>query len=289
MRKMTKGQRIFNYMNSIFLSLLGLSMVLPLINIIAQSFSSSAAINTGAVSLWPVDATLSNYKVIVGDSLIWRSFLNSVIITVVGTLINLAATATLAYPLSRQEYLFRKPVLIMVLCTMIFSAPLIPNFLVIRELGLLDSLWALMLPMSIGAFHLFIMRSFFMSLPSELIDSSRIDGCGELGILWKIVLPLSKPALATLAIMYSVAHWNRYAEAIYFIRDRNLIPLQVRLREVVFQNQFEDPTNYMMLQTISPEGVKMAVIVVGTIPIILVYPFLQKYFVKGMLLGSVKS
>lgn len=289
MRRVTKGQKIFNVYNSVFLILLGLSMILPLVHILAQSLSSNAAINTRSVSFWPVDFTLANYKVIMNDHFIWKAFRNSVIITVLGTLINLIATAMLAYPLSRQEFLVRRPILIMVLGAMIFQAPLIPNYLIIKSLGLLDTYWALMVPMAIGSFHLFIMRSFFMNLPSELIDASRIDGCGELRILWRIVLPLSKPAMATLAIIYSVAHWNRYAEAIYFIRDRNLIPLQVRLREIVFANQFEDPSNYEMLKLISPEGVKMAVIIVGTLPIIMVYPFLQRYFVKGMLIGSIKS
>ncbi|NOU88980.1 ABC transporter permease subunit [Paenibacillus sp. LMG 31460] len=287
---MTRGHKIFNLFNIILLGILGLSMVLPLIHIIAQSLSNNAAINAGKVSLWPVGFTLGSYKLILQDPTIWLGFRNSVIITVFGTLINLFMTTTLAYPLSRPEYLFRKSILVMVLFTLIFSAPLIPNYLLVKQLGLLNTLWALMLPMAISAFNLFVMRSFFLNLPTELLDSARIDGCGEFRILWNIVLPLSKPAMATMGIMYAVGHWNRYAEAVFYIDHRNWIPLQVRLREIVFTDQMgqSDVSSELML-LLSPEGIKMAVIVVATIPILCVYPFLQKHFIQGMMVGSVKS
>lgn len=287
---MTRGHKIFNVFNIILLGILGLSMVLPLIHIIAQSLSNNAAINAGKVSLWPVGFTLGSYKLILQDPTIWLGFRNSVIITVFGTLINLFMTTTLAYPLSRPEYLFRKSILVMVLFTLIFSAPLIPNYLLVKQLGLLNTLWALMLPMAISAFNLFVMRSFFLNIPSELLDSARIDGCGEFRILWNIVLPLSKPAMATMGIMYAVGHWNRYAEAVFYIDHRNWIPLQVRLREIVFTDQMgqSDVSSELML-LLSPEGIKMAVIVVATIPILCVYPFLQKHFIQGMMVGSVKS
>ncbi|KQX45727.1 MULTISPECIES: carbohydrate ABC transporter permease [unclassified Paenibacillus] len=287
---MTRGHKIFNIFNIILLGIIGLSMVLPLIHIIAQSLSNNTAINAGKVSLWPVGFTLGSYKLILQDPTIWIGFRNSVIITVFGTLINLFMTTTLAYPLSRPEYLFRRSILVMVLFTLIFSAPLIPNYLLVKQLGLLNTLWALMLPMAISAFNLFVMRSFFLNLPTELLDSARIDGCGEFRILWNIVLPLSKPAMATMGIMYAVGHWNRYAEAVFYIDHRNWIPLQVRLREIVFTDQMgqSDVSSELML-LLSPEGIKMAVIVVATIPILCVYPFLQKHFIQGMMVGSVKS
>jgi putative aldouronate transport system permease protein len=287
---MTRGQKIFNAINIAFLGIIGLSMVLPLIHIVAQSLSDAVAINAGKVSFWPIGFTLSSYKLILQDPSIWAGFRNSVIITVFGTLINLMMTAMLAYPLSRPEYLYRKAVLILVLFTLVFSAPLIPNYLLVKQLGLLDTLWALMLPMAISAFNLFIMRSFFMNLPNELIDSAKIDGCGEFRTFWKIVLPLSKPAMATMGIIYAVAHWNRYADAVFYISDRRWIPLQVRLREIVFTDQYgqSDVTSELLLM-VSPEGIKMAVIVVATLPIMMVYPFLQKHFIQGMLVGSIKS
>lgn len=289
MVRVSAGQQWFNVFNYIFLIALGLSMVLPILHVFAQSLSSNAAINNGKVYLWPVDLTLTNYKAVIGEKLIWRSFAISVYITAVGTFINLAMTAMLAYPLSRSEYVYRKPVLIFVLLTMIFTAPLIPNYLLVKELGLHDTLWSLMLPGAISAFNLFVMRSFFVALPTELIDSSRIDGCGELRILWNIVLPLSKPVMATIGIFYAVSHWNNYANALYYINDRMLYPLQVRLREFIItdSSSINAPAEDVLMS--SPEGIKMAVVIVATIPIMLVYPFLQKHFTKGMMVGSVKS
>ncbi|WP_042166563.1 carbohydrate ABC transporter permease [Paenibacillus gorillae] len=289
MVRTSTAQRWFIVFNYIFLIVLGLSMILPILHVLAQSFSSNAAINSGKVYLWPVDLTLTNYKAVIGEKLIWRSFGVSVIVTVVGTFINLAMTSSLAYPLSRSEYVYRKPVLIMVLLTLIFTAPLIPNYLLVRGLGLHDTLWSLMIPGAISAFNLFVMRSFFMGLPNELIDASRIDGCGEMRILWNIILPLSKPVMATLGIFYSVGHWNSYANALYFINDRMLYPLQVRLREFIItdSSSINVPAEDALMS--SPEGIKMAVVIIATIPIMIVYPFLQKYFTKGMMVGSVKS
>ncbi|MBD2871955.1 carbohydrate ABC transporter permease [Paenibacillus arenilitoris] len=287
---MTRGQRWFNVCNIVFLGVIGLSMVLPLIHIVAQSFSDAVAINAGDVSLWPVGFTLASYKLILSDPSIWAGFRNSVFFTAAGTLINLLMTSMLAYPLSRAEYLYRKAVLVFVLFTLVFSAPLIPNYLLVKQLGLLDTPWALLLPMAISAYNLFIMRSFFVNIPNELIDSAKIDGCGEFRTFWKIVLPLSKPALATMGIIYAVAHWNRYSEAVFYLSDRTWIPLQVRLREIVFTDQYgQSDVTSELLTLVSPEGVKMAVIVVATLPIMLVYPFLQKHFIQGMLVGSVKS
>ncbi|MFC5448878.1 carbohydrate ABC transporter permease [Paenibacillus aestuarii] len=287
---MSRGHKIFNLLNVIVLGLIGLSMILPLIHIIAQSFSNNVAINTGNVSFWPVGFTVGSYKIILMDPTIWIGFRNSVIITVFGTLINLFMTSTLAYALSRPEYLFRKTILIFIMFTLIFSAPLIPNYLLIKQLGLLDTLWALMLPMAISAFNLFVMRSFFLNLPVELMDSGKIDGCGEFRLMWSIVLPLTKPAMATMGIIYAVAHWNRYSEAVFYINHREWIPLQVRLREIVFTDQFgQSDVSSELMMFLSPEGIKMAVIVVATLPIMLVYPFLQKHFIQGMMVGSIKS
>jgi len=286
----SKAQQTFNWFNMIFLGLVSLSMVLPIIHVIAQSFSSNVAINSGQVGLWPVGFTTGNYKLILNDTAIWYSFRNSVIIAVFGTFINLVATAFLAYPLSRQEYLGRRLVLIVILVTLVFNAPLIPNYLLIKQLGLLNTLWALMIPGAISAYNMFVMRSFFMNLPNELIDSARIDGCGELRLILNIVLPLSKPVMATMGIIYAVANWNTYAAAVYYIDNRMLMPLQVRLREIIITDQYgQSEITSDLIAELSPEGIKMAVIVFATVPIMLVYPFLQKHFIKGMLVGSVKS
>jgi putative aldouronate transport system permease protein len=287
---LTRGQRSFQLFNMILLFVIGLTMVLPILNVIAQSFSNAVAINSGSVGLWPVGFTLENYHMILKDPSMWLAFRNSTIVTVFGTLINLAATASLAYPLSRPEYIYRKSALILILITMIFHAPLIPNYLLLKNLNMLNTLWVLMIPGAISAYNLFVMRSFFINLPNELLDSAKIDGCGEFRMIWSIVLPLSKPVMATMGIMYAVANWNMYSQAIYYIDKRSLILLQVRLREIVITDNMgsADVTSELM-QFVSPEGLKMAVIVVAIVPIMLIYPFLQKHFIKGMMVGSIKS
>ncbi|PUA38798.1 ABC transporter permease [Paenibacillus elgii] len=292
MKKASASWQVFNTANLIFLTLLGLAMFLPFLGVLAQSFSSSEAVIAGKVWFWPVDFTWINYQYVFSDASIWRSFGVTVYITVVGTLINLIATASLAYPVSRQEYVGRKLVVVMVLVTMVFSAPLVPNFILMKSLGLTNTLWALLLPGAISAFNFFIMRSFFMQIPSEIIDSGRIDGCTELRMIWSIVMPLSKPVMASLGIFYAVGHWNTYMNALYYINNPALRPLQVKLRQLIDANEINiDPSasQFSSLAHMDPEGIKMATIIIATLPIVLIYPFLQKHFVKGMMVGSVKS
>ncbi|MFB5662799.1 carbohydrate ABC transporter permease [Alteribacillus sp. HJP-4] len=290
--KISRGRKIFLFSNLTLLIVVSCIMIFPFIHVIAQSFSSSSAIDQGRVSFLPVEFTLDNYSFVFQDASIWRSFGITIFITVFGTLFNLLATASLAYPLSRSELLGRKFLLLMVLFTMIFSAPLIPTYLVVQNLGLTNTIWALIFPTAISAFNMFVMRSFFMKIPKELIEASRIDGMGELRILFQIVLPLSKPAMATLGIFYAVFHWNTYFQALMFIEDRSLYPLQIKLREMIIDENFtSDPTSdfYSSMLSSSPEGIKMATIIVATVPILLIYPFLQRYFVKGFMLGSLKD
>ncbi len=292
MRKASVAYRLFTIVNVTFLALLSLTMLLPFLNVLAQSLSSSAAVEAGKVGLWPVQPNLVSYEYVFNDRTIWRAFGVTVFITVFGTLINLIMTSSMAYPLSRQEYVGRKYVLLMVLFTMIFSAPLIPTFILIKELKLMNSLWALMIPSAISAFNFFVMRSFFQNIPAELIDAARIDGCSELRIVASLIVPLSKPAMATMGIFYAVSHWNTYMSALYYINNRALYPLQVRLRELIVTDDLNiDPNSvrFAELAAQSPEGIKMATVIVATVPIILIYPFLQKHFIKGMLIGSVKS
>lgn len=288
----TRGQNIFNVFNLVLLTLIAMAMFLPFLNVIAQSFSTSDAIINGRVGLWPKEFTMINYEYVFSDQSIWRAFGVSVYITVLGTFINLAATSSLAYPVSRPEFVGRKYIVLMVLFTMVFTAPLIPNFILIKNVGLMNTLWALMIPGAISAFNFFVMRSFFMQIPSELIDASRIDGCGELRIIYSIVLPLSKPVMASLGIFYAVGHWNAYMNALYYINKPSLWPLQVKLKKLFESDDISiDPASsaFSALAHTSPEGIKMAVIIIATLPIIMVYPFLQRHFVQGMMVGSVKS
>lgn len=290
--KISPSRRVFLFINMFLLITISLISLLPLMHVFAQSFSSSTAIDAGDVAFLPVELTLENFMFVFRDSSILRAYGVTIFLTVFGTLFNLLATASLAYPLSRKEFLGRKYILLMVLFTMIFSAPLIPTFLVVQGLGLLDTIWALIFPSAISAFNLFVMRSFFISIPDDLIDAARIDGLGEIRILFQVVLPLSKPALATLGIFYAVAHWNSYFQALMFIENQKLYPLQIKLRQMIVEDTFtNDPSAdfyQSMLQT-SPEGIKMATIVVATVPILLIYPFLQRHFVKGFMLGSLKD
>ncbi|TBL78243.1 carbohydrate ABC transporter permease [Paenibacillus thalictri] len=292
MKKISAGQQTFNAFNLLFLSLLSLIMILPFLNVLAQSLSDSTAIVAGKVVFTPVNFTWINYQYVFGDASIWRSFSVTVYITIVGTIINLLATASLAYPVSRQEYAGRKYIVIFVLITMVFSAPLIPNFILMKWLHLTNSLWALLIPGAISAFNFFVMRSFFMQLPNEIIDSGRMDGCSEMRMIWSIVLPLSKPVMASLGIFYAVGHWNTYMNALYYINKPALWPLQVKLRQLIMTDDISvDPSSsqFSALAHMDPEGIKMATIIVATIPIVIIYPFLQKHFVKGMMIGSIKS
>jgi len=290
MRRGTKGMRIFQAFNIVFLGLVGCITIIPVVNVWAKSFSGASAILYGKVFLWPIDFTLSNYNYVIHNDTIWRAFMISVILASVGTLINLAMTSSLAYPLSRPEYRGSRVILLLVLFTIIFSAPLIPVYLWNKQLHLLDTIWVLMIPGAISAFNFFVMRSFFQSLPSELIDSGRMDGCGEARILWSIVLPLTKPVMATMGLFYAVTHWNNYTSAVYFINNRALYPLQVKVQEIISNASMAmDEGASLDISQMTPEGIKMAVVLVSALPMIIVYPFLQRYFVKGLLIGSIKS
>jgi putative aldouronate transport system permease protein len=288
MQKLSRSAKIFQVFNITFLGLLALSMLLPIIHVIAKSMSGVQALINSKVGLLPVDFTLLNYAYVLNNDAIMRAFAVTIYITVVGTLINLVMTSSLAYPLSREEYKGRKIFLVMVLLTMIFPAPLIPLFILVKELELMNTLWALMIPGAISAFNFFVMRSFFQEIPKELIEASQIDGCGETRILWNIIVPLAKPVMATVGLFYAVVHWNTYMHALYFINEPRLYPLQVKLRQMLMLDQVETGNEMFSDLLSAPEGIQMATVIVAMIPIIIVYPFIQRYFVKGMMLGSIK-
>jgi len=283
---------IFDVTNYLFLAAFGIAAVLPFIYVIAGSFASDTELTQRSVFLIPETVTTAAYKFIFSTDTILKSIWVSIYITVVGTVINLFFTVTMAYPLARRSLMGRNLVLNMVIFSMLFGGGLIPTYLVIRELGMLDTLWALMIPGAISAFNLIIVKNFFQELPPELEEAAKIDGCTELGLLWKIVLPLSKPVLATFTLFYAVGHWNNFFSALLYINDPSKWPLQVMLRQIVLLSQAAaGDLNSMDPNFVKPpdQSIKMAVIVVGTIPILLVYPFLQKHFAKGVLIGSVKG
>ncbi|NIK68234.1 carbohydrate ABC transporter permease [Paenibacillus sp. BK720] len=282
----------FDITNVILLSAISLLAVLPFIYIIAGSFASDAELTKRAVFLIPKTFTTAAYQFIFSTDTILQSIKVSLYVTVVGTAVNLFFTVTMAYALSKRSLMGRNTVLNLIVFSMLFGGGLIPTYLVVRDLHLLDSFWALMLPGAISAFNLIIVKNFFQELPAELEEAAKIDGCTELGLLWKIVLPLSMPVLATFTLFYAVGHWNNFYSALLYINDPQKWPLQVMLRQIVLLSQTAaGDINSMDPNFVAPpdQSIKMAVIVIGTIPILLVYPFLQKHFAKGVLIGSVKG
>lgn len=284
--------KVFDIFNYVMLGILGILTVLPFLYIIGNSFATEAEITERSFFLIPKVFSFSAYEYIFSSSTIFRSIGVSIFITVAGTLVNLFFTLTMAYPLSRSDFWGRNVMMNMVIFSMLFGGGMIPTYLVIRGLGLLDSYWALMLPGAISAFNLIVVKNFFQQMPPGLEEAARIDGCSDLGVLWRIVLPLSKPVIATFALFYAVGHWNNFFSALLYISDSDKWPLQVMLRQIVLLSQASvgDIANMDPNFVQPPEqSIKMAVIVVGTIPILLVYPFLQKHFAKGVMLGSIKG
>lgn len=264
-------------------------MLFPFLHVLAGSFSSGQAIAQGKVTIFPIDVTVANYKAVLSNPGIWRSFGVTIFITVVGTFINLFLTALMAYGLARRDLKGRSFILILVLFTMIFQAPMIPSYLLVKSLGMLNTLWSLIIPSAISAFNLIIMISFFQNIPQSLLEAARIDGCGEYRTLWKIVLPLSLPSLSTIGLFYAVAHWNGYFQAIMFLTDPKLYPLQLKLRNLIVESDAEQMMQSASLTLQSLEGIKMATIMIVSVPILLVYPFIQRHFIKGAMLGSIKG
>lgn len=285
----TPARKRFYAFNYILLTVIGLTMLLPFLHIMAQSFSDSGAILSGEVSIFPVDFTTLNYGAVFHDPSIWRSMMITVYVTVLGTFLNLLVTTLMAYGLSKDGLKLRSLILLFVLVTMIFQTPVIPLYLLVKEMGMLDTLWSLMIPNLVNAFNLIIMISFFRNIPEELLDSARMDGCGEYRALARIVLPLSLPALSTIGLFYAVAHWNGYYYAIMFIRNPDLFVLQVKLRKLIVESNMDEMMDFLPAALQTTEGIKAATIIVATLPILFVYPFLQRYFIKGTMLGSLKG
>lgn len=286
------NERLFDMLNYLLLILFALATLLPFVYILAGSFATEAELAERDFFLIPRDLSLSAYEYIFSSSTLFRSMGISIYITVIGTITNLFFTLTMAYALSRKDLAGRNIVMNMVIFSMLFSGGMIPGYLVVKGLGLVNTYAAVILPGAISAFNLIIIRNFFQNLPPGLEESARIDGCNDIGVLWRIVIPLSMPIIATFGLFYAVGHWNNFFSALLYLNDHNKWPLQVMLREIVMLSQLAigDLSNVDPEFVTPPDqSVKMAVIIVGTLPILLVYPFLQKHFAKGALLGSIKG
>ena len=284
------GSRVFDVLNVVVLTALALVTVLPLLYVLAGSFATESEISSRPFFLWPHKFVTDTYHYIFSTDTFVRALLTTVAVTAVGTVIQLLLTLTMAYPLAKRFLPGRALVLNLVIFTLVFSGGMIPTYLVVRDLGLLDSYWALILPLAINPFYLIVVKSFFQELPEALEEAARIDGCNELNVFLRIVLPLSKPIIATFSLFYAVGIWNDYMSPLLYIDDSHKWTLQMIVRQLTAANA--DSANVLQqLETVTfPEqGLKFAVVVVATLPILLFYPFLQKHFAKGVLIGSVKE
>ena len=289
-KRRSVGDIIANVVIYILLTLIAVIMVIPFIYVIAASFATEAEIQTRPIFFIPDSPTLDAYARIFDmndmGTRVFHSLLISVCVTAIGTFINLFFTTTMAYGLSRSNLIGKKPLLNMVLFTMVFGGGMIPLFLVVKGLGMYDTYAALILPGAISAYNMIIVRNFFMELPRELEEAASIDGCSDIGIFIKIALPLSLPCLATFGLFYAVGHWNNYFGALLYLEDSTKFPFQLVLRNIVMQTA-ETQTDPNAL--IPEDTLKMAVIVIGPVPILIVYPFLQKHFAAGVMVGAVKG
>ncbi len=294
MNKLPRHKRLslFDTLNYTFLTLYAILCILPFVHVIAASFATTAELMQRSFMLFPTKFSLDAYRFIFSTDVIATSFGVTVYLAVIGTLLNIVFTALMAYPLSRRELDGRQLILMLVLFTMLFSGGMIPNFILVKSLGLLNTLWSLMIPGLISAFILIILKNFFQQMPDGIEESAKMDGANDLVIMIRIVLPLSMPAIATFSLFYAVGHWNTFFNAVLYINDSTKWPLQVLLRQIVLLTSGGLGDQTMMSENfVTPpsQTIKMAVVVVATVPMLLVYPFLQKHFAKGVLLGSVKG
>lgn len=279
--------RFINGIVFVILGLAGLAAIFPLMYVVTVSITPfTEVLKNGGFILIPKSITFSAYHKLFTESNIPNAFWVTVLITVIGTIVNLILTALMAYPLSRKALPGRNIFLMMVVFTMLFSGGIIPTYLIVKSLGLIDSIWSMILPNAVWSFNVLIMKSFFENLPEELFESARMDGAKEFRILMQIVIPLSVPSLLTIGLFYMVGHWNEFFQAVMYVTDRTLFPLQVVIREILMltQQPMENAENMMPTETI-----QMASVVMASLPIIIIYPFIQKHFTNGMLLGSVKG
>ncbi|WP_166245044.1 carbohydrate ABC transporter permease [Paenibacillus turpanensis] len=288
----TISGRIFDLCNLLLLLLITLITFLPLMHVVMASFATVEELALKPFVLIPTEFSLKAYQYVLSTDTIFRSLGVSVGITVGGTLISMVLTCLMAYGLTRRDMDGRRVMMFMVVFTLLFNGGLIPTFFVVKNMGLIDSYLALILPTAVNAFNLIIMRTFFMNLPDGIEESAKIDGCNDLGILFRIVIPLSMPAIATVSLFYAVNYWNSFFNAIIYLNDPAKWPVQVLLRQIVIvASQFQGDSAGLGDDFVKPpeQTIKMAVIVISTIPILIIYPFLQKYFAKGALVGSVKG
>ena len=301
MKVYSAHDKIFDAINTGILLIFMLIILYPLYFVVIASISSPAAVNSGEVLFFPKGATLEGYKYVLKDNTIWKGYTNSIILTIVGTSVNMFCTVTCAYALSKSYLPLIKPLMKLITFTMFFSGGIIPTYLLVTGLHMRDTIWALILPSAISVYNLILMRTYFInSIPEEIIQAAKIDGCSEIKALTSIVLPLSKPITVTIALFYGVGHWSQFFQALIYIDDRNKFPLQLVLRNMLLMGNnamtsmlsggmTRENAKYLAELMQQIEILKYAVIIVSVLPLLIVYPFLQKFFMKGIMLGSLKG
>ena len=283
----SRNDTVFEWICTVFIGIIGLICLVPILYVVSYSLTPMAEmLKNGGFVLIPKRITFSAYQQVISNPDMINALKVNVFVTVVGTSCNLVTTMMLAYPLSRPDLPGRGFFIKMIVTTMIISAGTIPTFMVVKETGLVDNLWALIIPSLVTVYNFIVMKAFFEGLPVDMFESARIDGAGEFRILWQIVLPLSMPIICTIGLYYAVSHWNTYTAAIYYIQSTEKMPLQVILRRMINQANANDVSADVV---IPPETIRMAAVVFATAPVVVIYPFIQKYFTKGTLAGAVKG
>lgn len=287
--KRSKKDRIFQLVITLVLCIIGFISLVPLISVVAMSFSSKVASEMNIVNLWPVGFTFDSWKYILADEGLWRAFFITFTSTISGTFFSLLITALMAYPLSKKVFLPGKFLMLFVIVTMIFKAPVVPYFLTMKELKLVDNPLVLVIPHMLTAYNLAIMRTFFKQFPAEVEEAAQIDGCGYFKILFQIILPSSKALLATVGMFYAVTIWNQFQHPMMFIQNTRLFPLQLKIRQLIGGGSEIANVTIMSQANYTESTLRAATVVFAIVPIIAIYPWLQKYFTKGAMLGSVKG
>lgn len=281
--------RIFDIINRIVLLLIGIIIIIPVWNIVASSFADSKALAEGGFIFWPGEVSFENYKAVLKDDSIWRAYMISILKTVIGVITHVFFCSMVAYGLSKRNLKGRKLYTAMGVITLFFSGGMIPTYLLLRQLGLLDNFMVYILPQLFSYYDVVILMNFFRQVPPSLEESAQIDGAGVFTIFLRIILPLSKPALATIALFNGVFQWNDFMTARLYISNKNLYPVQMKLYEIIVQQSVKNMNVGSVVMETTAKGVQLATIVITTVPIIIAYPLLQKHFVSGMMLGAVKE
>nr|WP_288888685.1 carbohydrate ABC transporter permease [uncultured Blautia sp.] len=294
-KKKITQDKLVCFINYILLGLLLITILYPLVYVISASFSSGEALASGAVKLFPVEPTLLSYKTVFEYDAIWIGFVNSIIYTAAGTLVSMLLTLLAAYPLSRDDFRGKKVLSSIFLFTMMFSGGLIPTYMLVKNLGLMNTMWSIILPTAVSAYNVIVARTFFnQTIPKELLEASQMDGCSDFRFFSQIVIPLSKPIVAVLCLWIAISLWNGYFNPLIYINDESKYPLQLVLRRILLMSQVNfananiDPARVATNRYLS-QMLQYSTIIISSLPLLILYPFIQKYFVKGVMIGSVKG